>query len=147
MYRSVQRAVQASDQALAALRHVTPPAQRVLHVQDFGSEPVGYQLGLDMQQRLHEKRLAGTIGDTLLQLQVLAAHLVYILWCKAARWHCSDRQPTCGCRVAAPLHLHDGQAGQGGTPAGRPAAAGPHRGGGVCQPPRRRGALAVPALV
>lgn len=80
MYRSVQRAVQVSDQALAALRHVTPPAQRVLHVQDFGSDPVGYQLGLDMQQRLHDKRLAGQIGDTLLQLQVLAGLAACILW-------------------------------------------------------------------
>lgn len=73
MQRSLSRAVQHSDQLLAGLRQVTPPAQRVLHVQDFGSDPVGYQQGLDLQQRLHEKRLAGDVGDTLLQLQVRAS--------------------------------------------------------------------------
>ncbi len=70
MRRSVCRALQHSDQLLAALKEVKPAAQRVLQVHDFGASPVSYERSLQIQQQLAEKRLAGTIGDTLLQLQV-----------------------------------------------------------------------------
>lgn len=70
MRRSVSRALQHSDQLFAALKEVKPAAQRVLQVHDFGASPVSYERSLQIQQQLAEKRLAGTIGDTLLQLQV-----------------------------------------------------------------------------
>ena len=72
MHRSVGKALQRSPDLLAGLQTFTAPALRVLTVQDFGGELVGYEQGLRLQQLLAEQRLAGHIDDTLLQLQVSA---------------------------------------------------------------------------
>ena len=64
-------AVQLSQRAAATLQTAVPASERVLAVHSFGDELVGYDRGLQLQQRVWERRQAGTIGDTLIQLQVL----------------------------------------------------------------------------
>lgn len=64
-------AVQLSHRAAATLQTAVPASERVLAVHSFGAELVGYSRGLQLQQRVWEQRQAGTIGDTLIQLQVL----------------------------------------------------------------------------
>ncbi len=67
---SLACALQLSHRAAAALQTAVPKSERILSVHSFGDELVGYDQGLELQQRFWELRKAGTVGDTLLQLQV-----------------------------------------------------------------------------
>ncbi len=75
MRKGAACAVQLSHRAAAALQTAVPASERVLAVHSFGDELVGYSRGLQLQQRVWELRQAGTVGDTLIQLQVLPLSL------------------------------------------------------------------------
>ena len=59
------------QQLSGGLKRAIPASDRILRVHDFGSELIDYEKGLQLQEKLAEKRHSGETTDTLLQLQVV----------------------------------------------------------------------------